>query len=97
MKGSRPNARFSSSAVLREAPPELQPPAWPFQVGDMVALELKEHGLRYSIERHRGRIVALTPRVMTVDTGRYRVSVARWAWWAGYAKVTKLAKGREAN
>jgi hypothetical protein len=81
----------NSISPIEEAPPELRPPEWPFQVGDMVSLELKERGINGGIKRHRGRVVALAPQVMTVDVGKYRVSVARWAWWAGYAKVARLA------
>lgn len=95
MVGSRPNCNPNSklryTTVTDEAPPELRPPEWPFRQGDLVEVELLGQGERQSWRRYRGRIIALTPNVLTINAGKYPVSVAKWAWWAGYAKVAKLA------
>jgi len=89
MKGTIPNARFSLATEAIEAPPELCPPAWPFSVGDLVEVRMLGSGKQQSWRRYSGRIVSLTPNVLTINAGKYPVSVAKYAWWVGYAKVAR--------
>lgn len=91
MKGSRPHLRLRYYVPAEEAPANMRPPEWPFKVGDLVQVDMLGEGQRQSWRRYSGRVVSITPEVMTINAGKYPISVARWAWWAGYTKVAKLA------
>ncbi|SMB97821.1 hypothetical protein SAMN00808754_1964 [Thermanaeromonas toyohensis ToBE] len=64
-------------------------PEWPFQVGDRI--EVAERvGRDSKIQRYKGKITAITPAMLVVDTGKYRVTVLKGAWWSGAAVVKRL-------
>lgn len=87
-KSNTSKQRKTRSDVRTEAKKQI--PDWPFSNGDQIQLELYKPESGNGWRQYKGPIVSITPTLLVIDTGRYRVSAARWAWWAGYARIEKV-------
>jgi hypothetical protein len=63
---------------------------WPVGLGDRVRLSIYCEGRAKVWSNYAGKVVAVTPQVMVVDVGRYRVSVDKRAWWCGQALIQRI-------
>ncbi|MGB9660693.1 MAG: hypothetical protein ACPL5F_01580 [Moorellaceae bacterium] len=64
-------------------------PDWPFQVGDYVSVT-ERTGCDDRPRHYRGKVIAVTPAMLVVDTGKYKTTVHKGAWYCKMATVKKL-------